>query len=68
MSEHLTETIFHVQENEEPMVLENLSEQEEKEKRYIPPKKKQTLSPAARKIVEENKTDISNIEGSGKDG
>ncbi len=31
-------------------------------------KKKQTLSPAVRKIVNENKIDISSVKGSGKDG
>ena len=32
------------------------------------PKSKKNLSPAVRKLVEENKIDTSNIEGSGKDG
>ena len=38
------------------------------EEKYIPPKTRKNLSPAVRKIVEENNIDISNIEGSGKDG
>ena len=38
------------------------------EKKYIPPKTKKHLSPAVRKIVEEKKIDLSNIEGSAKDG
>jgi len=38
------------------------------EKKYIPPKAKKHLSPSVRKIVEENKIDISNIEGTGKAG
>ena len=41
---------------------------EEKNKKYIPPKTKKHLSPAVRKIVEENKIDISNIQGTGKEG
>ena len=39
-----------------------------KEEKYMPPKTKLNLSPAVRKIVEENKIDITTIEGSGKDG
>jgi len=39
----------------------------EKQK-YVPPKTKQNLSPAVRKIAKENQIDISNLEGSGKDG
>ena len=38
------------------------------EKKYIPPKTKKHLSPAVRKIVEEKKIDLLNIEGSAKDG
>jgi len=37
-------------------------------KKYIPPKTKKHLSPAVRKIVEEEKIDLTNIEGSAKDG
>jgi len=39
-----------------------------KKQKYVPPKIKQNLSPAVRKIAEENQIDISNLEGSGKDG
>jgi len=39
----------------------------ENESEYIPPKSKKNLSPAVRKIVEENKIDISSLEGTGKD-
>ncbi len=39
----------------------------EKEK-YIPPKTKKNLSPAVRKMVEENDIDVLDIEGTGKDG
>ena len=48
------------------MAEENL--EEEQEEKYIPPKSKKHLSPSVRKIVEENKIDISNIEGTGKAG
>ena len=37
-------------------------------KKYIPPKTKKHLSPAVRKIVEEEKIDLTNIEGSAKGG
>ena len=39
-----------------------------KEEKYIPPKTRENLSPAVRKIIEENKIDISTLEGTGKDG
>ena len=38
------------------------------EKNYVPPKTRRNLSPAVRKIVEEEKMDLSSIEGTGKDG
>ena len=50
---------------EKPLVLTNeVQEEEEKENLKID----QTLSPAVRKIVDENKIDIKSIKGSGKDG
>ena len=62
----------------EPLILDNLAENEikntetnleyEKKQNYVPTITKQNLSPAVRKIVEENQMDISNLEGSGKDG
>ena len=54
----------------ETLVLDTLADDSanEMEKQYIPPKAKKNLSPAVRKIVEENKIDISTLEGSGKDG
>jgi len=61
-------------EKEKPLVLETLVEpennniQEISEQKYIPPKTRKNLSPSVRKIVEENNIDISNLEGSGKDG
>ncbi|MDC0231963.1 2-oxoglutarate dehydrogenase complex dihydrolipoyllysine-residue succinyltransferase [Pelagibacteraceae bacterium] len=45
---------------------EDISEKEEE--KYIPPKTRKNLSPAVRKMVEENNIDISNIEGTGKSG
>ena len=74
----LVDTIEEESEKEEPLILDNLADSEinntdvsienEVEKKYIPPKTKKNLSPAVRKIAEENQIDISNLEGSGKDG
>ena len=53
------------------LILNNLAEdeiEETQEKKYIPPKTKQHLSPSVRKIVEEKKIDISGIQGTGKAG
>jgi len=53
------------------LLLDTLAEEDlEKttKEKYIPPKSKKNLSPAVRKIVEENDIDISNIQGTGKDG
>ncbi len=53
------------------LLLDTLAEKDSekiKKEKYIPPKSKKNLSPAVRKIVEENDIDISNIEGTGKDG
>jgi len=57
------------------LILNNLAEEETKEEveetqeeKYIPPKTKQHLSPSVRKIVEEKKIDISDIQGTGKAG
>ena len=38
------------------------------EEKYIPPRTKKVLAPSVRKIVEESNIDISEIEGTGKDG
>ncbi len=47
----------------------NIPLQAEKvENKYIPPKTKKVLAPSVRKIVEESDIDISEIEGTGKDG
>ena len=53
------------------LVLDTLAEEnitETQEDKYIPPKTRKNLSPAVRKIVEENNIDLSNIQGSGKSG
>jgi len=74
----LVDVVDEEDKKEEPLILDTLAENEirnantnldhtEKQK-YVPPKIKQNLSPAVRKIAEENQIDISNLEGSGKDG
>ena len=53
------------------LVLDTLAEdisEKQNQKKYIPPKRKENLSPAVRKIVEENNIDVSNVEGTGKAG
>jgi 2-oxoglutarate dehydrogenase E2 component (dihydrolipoamide succinyltransferase) len=55
----------------EALVLDTLAEDsssEIKEKKYIPPKRRQHLSPSVRKIIEEKNIDISSIKGTGKAG
>ena len=74
----LVDTVEEGSEKEEPLILDNLADSEinnkdviienEIEKKYVPPKTKKNLSPAVRKIAEENQIDLSNLEGSGKDG
>lgn len=66
--------IFDQSENENSkgaLILDTLAEEsssEIKEKKYIPPKSRQHLSPSVRKIVEEKNIDISSIKGTGKAG
>ena len=53
------------------MVLDTLAEDnvnDAKEEKYVPPKTRKNLSPAVRKIVEENNIDISTVEGTEKSG
>ncbi len=55
---------------QEALILSTLVDEEPakiSEEKYIPPKTKKNLSPAVRKIVQENKIDVSKIEGTGKD-
>jgi len=47
---------------------ENEKNDEIEKERYVPPKTKKNLSPAVRKIVEENNIDIQNIQGTEKGG
>ena len=59
------------QNTNETLVLNKLAEEninDIEEEKYIPPKTKKNLSPAVRKIVEENNIDLSNVEGTGKSG
>ena len=74
----LVDTVEEEHKNEEPLILNILSDNEiknsdaslenEQEQKYIPTKTKQNLSPAVRKIVEENKINLTDVEGSGKGG
>ena len=53
------------------LVLDTLVDEkvsDSREKKYIPPKTKQHLSPSVRKIVEENDIDVSSVQGTGKAG
>ena len=55
----------------EALILDTLAEEsteEDEKEKYIPPKTKKHLSPSVRKIVEENKIDLTKVEGTGKDG
>ena len=55
----------------ETLVLDTLAAEnnpETKEEKYIPPKTKKNLSPAVRKMVEENNINILNVEGTEKAG
>ena len=54
--------------NEEVEEKHILPENKKVEDKYIPPKTKKILAPSVRKIVEERDIDISEIEGTGKDG
>jgi len=63
----LVEPVEEKTEKEETLVLDTLVEGN-LEQQYVPPKTKKHLSPAVRKISEENQIDLSSVEGSGKDG
>ena len=56
----------------EALILDTLAEKLDEDKTkmddYVPPKTRENLSPAVRKIVKENNIDISNLEGTGRDG
>ena len=59
------EKIMEEEPEEKPLIL---TQEIEEKKTTIKSKNDQTLSPAVRKIVTENKIDIKSIKGSGKDG
>jgi len=75
-----TENLVLLNQNEEAndagnLILDTLAEQDVEEeiekperKKYIPPRSRQHMSPSVRKIVEEKNIDISNIQGTGKQG
>ena len=52
------------------LVLDTLAEEtvEDTKEKYIPPRSKKHLSPSVRKLVKESNIDISQIEGTGKEG
>ena len=53
------------------LILDTLAEEnisDSLDKKYIPPKSKENLSPSVRKIVQENDIDISKVKGTGKSG
>ena len=55
----------------ETLILDTLAEdknEQTREEKYIPPKTRENLSPAVRKMVEENNIDLSNVKGTGKSG
>jgi len=55
----------------ETLLLDTFAEEnteQAREEKYVPPKTKKNLSPAVRKMVEENNIDLTNIEGTGKSG
>ena len=53
------------EEEEKPLVLNQVAQEEKSE---VQSKTEETLSPAVRKIVTENKIDIKSVKGSGKEG
>jgi len=59
------------QSSNDALVLDTLVEENKEiieEEKYIPPKTKKNLSPSVRKIAEENNIDLSNIQGTGREG
>jgi len=57
--------------SKQTLVLDTLAEENNNqvsEEKYIPPKTRKNLSPAVRKMVEENDIDVSKVEGTGKSG
>ena len=57
-----------IQDNEEPLILEQVHTEKKIKKNIQDIKKETTLSPAARKIAQEAKIDLNKVEGTGKNG
>ena len=57
-----------IQNNEEPLILEQVHTEKKIKKNIQDIKKETTLSPAARKIAQEAKIDLTKVEGTGKNG
>ena len=57
-----------IQDNEEPLILEQVHTEKKIKKNIQDIKKETTLSPAARKIAQEVKIDLTKVEGTGKNG
>ena len=57
-----------IQDNEEPLILEQVHTEKKIKKNIQDIKKETTLSPAARKIAQEAKIDLTKVEGNGKNG
>ena len=57
-----------IQDNEEPLILEQVHTEKKIKKNIQDIKKETTLSPAARKIAQEAKIDLTKVEGTGKNG
>ena len=75
----LNDAVEEKNKKEQTLILDTLAETETKnpnislvhqqeEQKYVPPKTRQNLSPAIRKMVAENQIDITNLEGSEKEG
>ena len=57
-----------IQDNEEPLILKQVHTEKKIKKNIQDIKKETTLSPAARKIAQEAKIDLTKVEGTGKNG
>ncbi len=57
-----------IDENEEPLILDEIHKEKVAEKKNVNQKKETKISPAARKMAAESKVDIDKIQGTGKNG
>ena len=57
-----------VDENEEPLILDEVHKEKVAEKKIVTQRKETKISPAARKMATEAKVDIDKIQGTGKNG